>query len=72
MGRRAGLVAAAVVVLASLLAAGAAVGDPGTEKARVDGRLGGLREKAADQQRQAGVLTSQLSAAATPKFHYSL
>ncbi len=64
MGRRAGLVAAAVVVLASLLAAGAAVGDPGTEKARVDGRLGGLREKAADQQRQAGVLTSQLSAAA--------
>ena len=64
MGRRAGLVAAAGVVLASLLAAGAAVGDPGTEKARVDGRLGGLREKAADQQRQAGVLTSQLSAAA--------
>ena len=64
MGRRAGLVAAAVVVLASLLAAGAAVGDPGTEKARVDGRLGGLREKAADQQRQAVVLTSQLSAAA--------
>ena len=64
MGRRAGLVAAAVVVLASLLAAGAAVGDPGPEKARVDGRLGGLREKAADQQRQAGVLTSQLSAAA--------
>ena len=64
MGRRAGLVAAAVVVLASLLAAGAAVGDPGTEKARVDGRLGGLREKAADQQRQARVLTSQLSAAA--------
>ena len=64
MGRRAGLVAAAVVVLASLLAAGAAVGDPGTEKARVDGRLGGLREKAADQQRQAGVLTSQLSAVA--------
>ena len=64
MGRRAGLVAAAVVVLASLLAAGAAVGDPGTEKARVDGRLGGLRGKAADQQRQAGVLTSQLSAVA--------
>ena len=64
MGRRAGLVAAAAVVLASLLAAGAAVGDPGTEKARVDGRLGGLREKAADQQRQAGVLTSQLSAVA--------
>ena len=64
MDRRAGLVAAAVVVLASLLVAGAAVGDPGNEKARVDGRLGGLREQAADQQRQAGVLTSQLSAVA--------
>jgi murein DD-endopeptidase MepM/ murein hydrolase activator NlpD len=64
MGRPAGLLAAAVVVLASLLAAGAAVGDPGTEKARVDGRLGGLRDEAADQQRQAGVLTSQLSTVA--------
>ena len=64
MGRRAGLVAAAAVALASLLAAGAAVGDPGTDKARVDTRLGGLRGQAAAQQRQAGVLTSQLSAVA--------
>ena len=61
MGRRAGLVAAAAVALVSLLAAGAAVGDPGTDKARVDSRIGGLREKQAEQQRQAGVLTSQLS-----------
>jgi murein DD-endopeptidase MepM/ murein hydrolase activator NlpD len=65
MGRRAGLVAAAVVALASLLAAGAAVGDPGTEKARVDSRLGGLREKAAQQEQQAGVLTDELSAVAS-------
>ena len=64
MGRRAGLVAAAAVALASLLVAGAAVGDPGTEKGRVDSRIGGLREKASEQQRQAGVLTSQLSAVA--------
>jgi murein DD-endopeptidase MepM/ murein hydrolase activator NlpD len=64
MGRRAGLVAAAAVALVSLLAAGAAVGDPGTDKARVDSRIGGLREKAAEQQRQAGVLTGQLSAVA--------
>ena len=49
------------MVLVSLLVAGAAVGDPGTDKARVDTRLGGLREKAVEQQRQAGVLTSQLS-----------
>ena len=64
MGRRAGLVAVAAVALASLLAAGAAVGDPGTDKSHVDGRLGGLREKAAEQRRQTGVLTSQLSGVA--------
>jgi murein DD-endopeptidase MepM/ murein hydrolase activator NlpD len=64
MGRRAGLVAAAAVALVSLLAAGAAVGDPGTEKARVDSRIGGLREKAAEQQHRAGVLTGELSAVA--------
>ena len=63
MGRRAGLVAAAAVVLASLLVA-AATGDPGADKARVDSRLGGLRDKAAQQQRQAGVLTDELSAVA--------
>jgi len=64
MGRHAGLVAAAVVALASLLVAGVAVGDPGTEKAQVDSRLGGLRDRAAEQQRQAGVLTDELSAVA--------
>ena len=63
MGRHAGLVAAAVVALASLLA-GVAVGDPGTEKAQVDSRLGGLRDRAAEQQRHAGVLTDELSAVA--------
>jgi murein DD-endopeptidase MepM/ murein hydrolase activator NlpD len=65
MGRRAGLVAAAVVALVlTLLAAGVAAGDPGGEKARVDSRLGGLREKAEERERQAGVLTDELSAVA--------
>jgi murein DD-endopeptidase MepM/ murein hydrolase activator NlpD len=64
MGRRAGLVAVAAATLVSLLAAGAAVGDPGTDKARVDGRLGGLRDKATEQAQQAGVLTDELSAVA--------
>jgi murein DD-endopeptidase MepM/ murein hydrolase activator NlpD len=63
MGRRAGLVVAAAVALAALLA-GVAVGDPGADKARVDSRLGGLRDRAAEQQRQAGVLTEELSAVA--------
>ena len=64
MGRRAGLVAAAAIALASLLLAAVAAGDPGVDKARVDGRLGALQGKAAEQQRQAGVLTDQLSAVA--------
>jgi murein DD-endopeptidase MepM/ murein hydrolase activator NlpD len=64
MGRRAGLVAVAAAALVSLLAAGAAVGDPGTDKARVDSRLGGLRDKATEQEQQAGVLTDELSAVA--------
>jgi len=64
MGRRAGLVAAAAMALASLLLAAVAAGDPGVDKARVDGRLGALQGKAAEQQRQAGVLTDQLSAVA--------
>jgi murein DD-endopeptidase MepM/ murein hydrolase activator NlpD len=63
MGRRAGLVAAAAVVLAALVT-GVAVGDPGADKTRVDSRLGGLRDKAVQQQRQAGVLTEELSAVA--------
>jgi len=65
MGRRAGLVGVAAVALAvSALLAAAAAGDPGAEKARVDGRIGGLREQAAAQERQAGVVTEQLSAVA--------
>ena len=63
MRRRAGLVAAAAVALAALLT-GVAAGDPGADKARVDSRLGGLRDKAAQQQQQAGVLTDELSAVA--------
>lgn len=63
MGRRAGLVAAAsMLVISALLAAGAATGDPGAEKARIDDRLGDLRARAADQERQAGVVTEELSA----------
>jgi murein DD-endopeptidase MepM/ murein hydrolase activator NlpD len=52
------------MALASLLLAAVAAGDPGVDKARVDGRLGALQGKAAEQQRQAGVLTDQLSAVA--------
>jgi murein DD-endopeptidase MepM/ murein hydrolase activator NlpD len=52
------------MALASLLLAAVAAGDPGADKARVDGRLGALQGKAAEQQRQAGVLTDQLSAVA--------
>jgi murein DD-endopeptidase MepM/ murein hydrolase activator NlpD len=66
MGRRAGLEAAAAALLALclLLPAGPAAGDPGTEKARVDGELGRLRGKAAEAGRRAGVLTEELSAVA--------
>ena len=66
MGRRAGLEAAvaALLALCLLLPAGPAAGDPGTDKARVDSQLGRLRGQAADAERQAGVLTEQLSAVA--------
>jgi murein DD-endopeptidase MepM/ murein hydrolase activator NlpD len=67
MSRRAGRAAVVAVLLAlavpALLAAGAA-GDPGSEKARVDTRLGGLRAQAAQQSQQAGVVTAELSAVA--------
>ena len=66
MGRRAGLegaVAGFLLVLCFLLA-GPAAGDPGAEKARVDGELGRLRGEAADAERRAGVLTEELSAVA--------
>ena len=66
MGRRAGLEAAAagLVALSVLLPAGPATGDPGTEKARVDGRIETLRGRAAEADRKAGVLTEELSAVA--------
>jgi murein DD-endopeptidase MepM/ murein hydrolase activator NlpD len=66
MGRRAGLEAAAAGLLALciLLPAGPAAGDPGTDKARVDSRIGSLRERASSAERQAGVLTEELSAVA--------
>ena len=66
MGRRAGLgtVAAAVLLVCVLLAAGTAAGDPGSDKARVDGEIGRLRGQAADADRRAGVLTEELSAVA--------
>ena len=66
MGRRAGLVTAAVAAMlaATLGATGSAAGDPGTEKARVDGEIGTLRDRAAAADQQAGVLTEELSAVA--------
>jgi murein DD-endopeptidase MepM/ murein hydrolase activator NlpD len=67
MSRRAGRAAAVVAAIALGLAAltAAAAGDPGTEKSRIDARLGGLRTQAAEQTRQAGVVTAQLSAVAS-------
>ena len=54
----------AVVVLGLvLLAATPALGDPGSEKARIDEEIGSLRGKIAEAQQQEGVLTSELSAA---------
>ncbi|WP_424697915.1 murein hydrolase activator EnvC family protein [Gaiella sp.] len=47
-----------------LLVAGTAAGDPGTEKARVDGRIETLRGQASDADLRAGVLTEELSAVA--------
>jgi murein DD-endopeptidase MepM/ murein hydrolase activator NlpD len=66
MGRRAGLgpAAAGVLVLCLLLVAGTAAGDPGTDKARIDGRIDTLRGRAAAADQKAGVLTEQLSAVA--------
>jgi murein DD-endopeptidase MepM/ murein hydrolase activator NlpD len=65
MGRRAGLVTAAFAALiAAMLATGVAAGDPGTDKARVDGELGRLRGQAEQADQAAGVLTEELSAVA--------
>jgi murein DD-endopeptidase MepM/ murein hydrolase activator NlpD len=66
MGRRAGpaITAAAGFVAALLVATGTAAGDPGADKARVDGELGRLRDRAAESEARAGVLTEELSAVA--------
>ena len=47
-----------------MLATGVAAGDPGTDKARVDGELGRLRGQAEEADQQAGVFTEELSAVA--------
>lgn len=60
MARR--LVASLVALV--LLGGGSAAGDPGGEKAQVDARIGALQERAASQDRRAGVLTEELSATA--------
>jgi murein DD-endopeptidase MepM/ murein hydrolase activator NlpD len=59
MGRRAPLLAALAAVL--LLSAPAA-GDPGSEKASIDGTIGELQSRIDRADEQAGVLTSELSA----------
>jgi len=66
MGRRAGLEAAAAVLLAGALLAqaGPAAGDPGSDKARLDSELGRLRGHAAETEDREGVLTDELSAVA--------
>jgi len=50
----------ATLVLA-LLAAGAAAGDPGTDKARIDGRIDDLRARADEATQSEGVLSTELS-----------
>jgi murein DD-endopeptidase MepM/ murein hydrolase activator NlpD len=64
MGRRAVEAAALLVAAVLLVLAGPAAGDPGTDKARIDDRLGQLRDKASDASQRAGVLTDELSAVA--------
>lgn len=64
MGRRVGPAVAALVLAISFLLAGTAAGDPGAEKYRVDRELARLREQAVAADRQAGVLTEELSAVA--------
>ena len=64
MGRRAVEAAALLSGRRPARPAGPAAGDPGTDKARVDDRLGQLRGNAADASQRAGVLTEELSAVA--------
>lgn len=62
MGRRAPLLAALAAVL---LISAPASGDPGAEKARIDGTIGELQARIGHNDRRAGVLTSELSAVST-------
>ncbi len=62
MGRRAPLLAALAAVL---LVSAPASGDPGAEKARIDGTIGELQARIDHSDRRAGVLTSELSAVST-------
>jgi murein DD-endopeptidase MepM/ murein hydrolase activator NlpD len=48
-------------LVAALLAAGAAAGDPGTDKARIDARIGDLRARADEATQSEGVLSTELS-----------
>lgn len=59
MGRRAPLLAALAAVL---LVSAPASGDPGADKARIDGTIGELQARIEHADTRAGVLTSQLSA----------
>jgi murein DD-endopeptidase MepM/ murein hydrolase activator NlpD len=55
--------AVVLVLLLLPLVAAPALGDPGTDKARVDEQIGSLQGRIDDAQRQEGVLTSEISAA---------
>ena len=59
MARQTALVAA---LATTLLLVGAAAGDPGTDKARLDARIGDLKAQAEQAAETEGVLTSELSA----------
>ena len=61
MGRRAPLL---VALAAVLLLSATAAGDPGTDKARIDGRIGELEAQIERAGAQAGVLTTEISAVA--------
>ncbi len=58
------LVTLTAFLLAVMVSAGPAAGDPGTEKERVDAKIQELESAATEQQERAGVLTEELSAAA--------
>ncbi len=53
--------ALAVALVTTSLLAGTATGDPGSEKARIDARIGDLESRALEAARTEGVLTTDLS-----------